>query len=71
MEVSEDGTLVPREPYFNFGSHFAFTSYGGVQLRLGPRIELGYRYEHLSNAGIGERNPGRNFHMFSLLWRFR
>lgn len=71
MEVADDGTLVPRSPYFNFGSHFAFTSYAGLHLRIGARIEAGYRYEHLSNAGIGERNPGRNFHMLSLLWRFR
>ena len=30
------------------------------------RVELGYRFQHLSNAGIRLPNPGINFHLLYL-----
>ena len=58
--------------YFNhrmFGAtQFNFTAQlgGGVQLFTVSRraaIDLGYKYHHISNANLGNRNPGMDSHM--------
>lgn len=58
--------------YFNhrmFGAtQFNFTAQlgGGVQLFTTSRraaIDLGYKYHHISNANLGNRNPGMDSHM--------
>jgi Lipid A 3-O-deacylase (PagL) len=47
----------------------------GVQLFTSPRqaVTLGYRYHHLSNANISDRNPGADSNIFyvgySFFWR--
>ncbi len=57
----------------DFSILFAFGSHGGVGARFGPKrqFELGYRYQHLSNASIGESNPGINFHIVRFTYHFR
>lgn len=56
----------------NFSEHFAFGSHLGAGLRFGARsqYELSYRFQHLSNAGIGDDNPGIDFHLLRLGYRF-
>lgn len=54
----------------NIGGRFQFTDSIGVGLQLSPRIRVGYHFVHISNAGIYERNPGINFHVFTLGWQF-
>jgi hypothetical protein len=54
----------------NLGCAFQFTSHVGVALQLARRVELGYRLQHISNAGLGDDNPGLNSHAVSLAWRF-
>jgi len=56
----------------DFDIPFAFGSHAGVGLRFGPKdqIELGYRFQHLSNADLGDPNPGINFHLIRLLYYF-
>ena len=51
---------------FSFGNHF------GVGARFGAqsRYELVYRFQHLSNAGLGDDNPGINFHAIQLGYHF-
>ena len=58
--------------YFNhrmFGqTNFNFTAQlgGGVQLFTSNRhaaLDLGYKYHHISNANLGDRNPGMDSHM--------
>jgi hypothetical protein len=58
--------------YFNhrmFGAtQFNFTAQlgGGVQLFTSSRrtaIDLGYKYHHISNANLGNQNPGLDSHM--------
>ena len=51
---------------FQFGDHI------GVGLRFGPEhaYDLGYRFQHLSNAGIKEPNNGINFHQVRLQYHF-
>lgn len=56
----------------DFSTEFAFGSHGGVGVQFGSQgqFELGYRYQHLSNAGIGDSNPGINFHLVRLGYHF-
>ncbi len=43
---------------FNFGDHIGF----GWAFGDKKRYELGYRFQHLSNAGLADPNDGINFH---------
>lgn len=56
----------------NFDLPFAFGSHLGGGFRFGGRrqYELLYRFQHLSNAGLGDDNPGINFHVLHLGYRF-
>ena len=51
---------------FQFGDHL------GVGYRFGSKAsyDLGYRFQHLSNAGIKRPNPGINFHQIRLQYHF-
>ncbi len=53
-------------------TRFQFQDLAGVGMRLGERgrFELGYRIMHLSNAGIDEPNPGLNYHLLHLAYRY-
>jgi hypothetical protein len=56
----------------DFDLAFAIGSHIGLGLRFGERAqyELGYRYYHLSNADIGDTNPGINFHVVRFVYHF-
>ena len=56
----------------DFDIPFSFGSHVGVGAKFGPaqRYELIYRFQHLSNAGLGDDNPGMNFHVVHLGYRF-
>jgi len=56
----------------DFDIVFAFGSHVGAGMRFGEggRYELTYRFQHLSNAGLGDDNPGINFHLLHLGYRF-
>jgi lipid A 3-O-deacylase len=47
------------------GTAFVFGDHVGVGLRFGERgiYDLGYRFQHLSNASIRAPNPGINLHL--------
>lgn len=48
-----------------------FISHAGVNYRFSDALGLGYRFQHMSNAGMnGGRNPGINMHLFGLSWYF-
>jgi hypothetical protein len=59
-------------PKRQFGSSFQFGDHLGAGVRFGDkgRYDLGYRYQHLSNAGIKEPNQGIIFHQLRLQYRF-
>ena len=46
------------------GTSFEFGDLCGVGIRFGEdlKYELGYRFQHYSNAGISDNNAGVNFH---------
>jgi hypothetical protein len=51
---------------FSFGSHI------GAGARFGEQreYEITYRFQHLSNAGLGDENPGLNFHVIQFGYHF-
>ncbi|MGH8786372.1 MAG: acyloxyacyl hydrolase [Cupriavidus necator] len=54
------------------GSAFQFSDMVGVGIAFGKaqRLAIGYRFQHLSNAGIKQPNPGTNFSMGYVRYRF-
>ena len=56
----------------DFDIPFAFETHFGLGTRFGAqgRYELVYRFQHLSNAGLGDDNPGINFHAVQLGYHF-
>lgn len=56
--------------YRDFGILVQFTSHVGLDWEFGSHWKLGYRFQHMSNAGIASHNPGLNLHLFGLGYRF-
>lgn len=54
----------------NLGTAFQFTTHLGLAWQITGRVEANYRFQHMSNAGLGDTNPGMNEHMFGVSWRF-
>jgi hypothetical protein len=56
----------------NFGSRFNFGDHVGCGWRFGDqeRYELGYRFQHLSNADTAMPNDSINFHQLRLGFNF-
>lgn len=52
---------------FQFGDHIGL----GVQFGRQNNLRLAYQFQHLSNAGIGNPNPGINFHLVNFGVRFK
>jgi lipid A 3-O-deacylase len=51
---------------FQFGDHLGF----GIRFGAKHAMDLGYRYQHLSNAGIKRPNQGINFHQVRFQYHF-
>jgi opacity protein-like surface antigen len=47
-------------------SQFNFETKLGFGLLFAKRIRIGYRFSHISNAGLARHNPGWNVHTVSL-----
>ena len=48
-----------------------FISHAGLDYRFSGSLGIGYRFQHMSNAGInGKQNPGLNMHMLGVSWYF-
>jgi lipid A 3-O-deacylase len=57
---------------FTMGSAFQFADMAGVGAQFGEhqQYQLGYRFQHISNGGIKEPNPGINFHQIYVQYNF-
>ncbi|MCP5458117.1 MAG: acyloxyacyl hydrolase [Gammaproteobacteria bacterium] len=53
----------------DFGTALQFISHLGLSWRMGEHFEVGYQYQHMSNGGMNNSNPGLNMHVlrFELL----
>jgi len=54
----------------DIGGEFQFISRFGVDWRINENWRIGYRYEHTSNAGLDDTNPGLNFHVLGVACMF-
>jgi hypothetical protein len=54
----------------DFGTDVQFTSHVGLNWDFAAHWRLGYRFQHMSNAGLGSKNPGLNMHLFALSYLF-
>lgn len=72
LDLGSSPTYLTRDEFgtANFGVPFQFTSHAGIFADLGARVRLGYRFQHMSNAGLSSHNPGLNLHMVTLGYRF-
>jgi lipid A 3-O-deacylase len=72
LEGGVDATVLTRTKFGpgdqggskDFGIPFQFTSHIGVYYDVASRVRLGYRFQHMSNAGLGSPNPGLTLHVF-------
>lgn len=72
LEAGVSPTLLSRSDFKtkDFGIPFQFTTHGGLNWDITSRIRLSYRLQHMSNASLGQHNPGLNMHMFGLSYLF-
>ena len=65
-------TYIGRSIFGNedFGNSFQFTSAVGVNLNFYQHWTIGYRFQHMSNGGLSDENPGLNTHMIEMGYRF-
>lgn len=54
----------------DFGESFQFTSAFGINLTFYRHWTMGYRFQHMSNGGLSNENPGLNTHMLECGYRF-
>jgi Lipid A 3-O-deacylase (PagL) len=57
-------------PDKNLGGWFEFTDHIGLNWHINNNIIVGWRYQHMSNAGIFRHNPGLNLQMLSFSFAF-
>ena len=54
----------------DLGSVLEFKSEVQMSLNLSDSTEFGLSYNHISNASLGDKNPGANSYMFNFLKQF-
>lgn len=55
----------------NLNGHYLFDGHGGIMYRFESGPGIGYRFQHMSNAGLGtKRNTGLDLNMFEVSWNF-
>ena len=54
----------------DLGGPIQFTSHIGLSYTFPQRVSIGYRFQHMSNAGIYSSNPGVNLHMLKIGYHF-
>ena len=54
----------------DLGSVLEFKSEVQMSLNLSDSTEFGMSYNHISNASLGDKNPGANSYMFNFLKQF-
>ena len=54
----------------DLGHALEFKSEVQLSLELPKQTQIGFSYNHLSNASLGDKNPGANSYMFNFLKNF-
>jgi hypothetical protein len=72
LEGGSSPTILSRDRFGakSFGERFQFTSHIGLTWNITAHIAVAYRFQHMSNAGIAQPNPGLNLQMLELSYSF-
>jgi hypothetical protein len=72
LESGSSSTLISRHDFGSaqLGGPYQFTTHVGLTWDVARHWRLGYRFQHMSNAGIYLHNPGLNIQAFSLGYVF-
>jgi lipid A 3-O-deacylase len=72
IEAGISPTLMSKHEFggADFGGNFQFTSFVGLNSRVGERIAATIRVQHMSNASIYDPNPGLDQMMLGIHYRF-
>lgn len=70
--ISSGPALLSEDTFdtLDLGGSFQFMSAIGFDLEVIENWNLGYRFLHISNAGLHDKNPGMNLHALTLLYKF-
>ena len=71
--VASSGPSLTTEDEFDdldLGGAFQFTSTVGIDWEINESWTVGYRFQHISNAGIYDENDGLNLNTLSVDYRF-
>lgn len=72
LEAGSNFIIIGRHQFGrkDLGSDLEFATHVGFNVELAPHVAIGYRFQHMSNAGIGINNPGLNLSLISLAYVF-
>jgi hypothetical protein len=72
FDVGSSLTLLSTHEWgaVNVGGRFQFTTHAGMDWDFATHWRVGYRFIHMSNAGIAHPNPGLNMHMIAFSFLF-
>lgn len=72
FEAGVSPTILSHDQFgdVDFGVPLQFTSHAGFTWDIGSRFRVGYRFQHMSNAGLHFLNPGLDLHMLGISYRF-
>jgi lipid A 3-O-deacylase len=72
IEAGISPTLLSKHEFggADFGGNFQFTSFVGLNSRLGEQMSATIRVQHMSNASIYDPNPGLDQMMLGIHYRF-
>ena len=72
LKAGVSPTFISKDKYGeeDLGGPVQFTSHIGIAARFYRGLSVGYRLQHMSNAGLYDHNPGLNLHMLEVSWRF-
>jgi len=72
LEAGSSSGLISRHEFgsVDLGGPVQFTTHIGMSWDITRHLRAGYRYEHISNAGIYKPNPGLNLQAFAFSYIF-
>jgi hypothetical protein len=72
LSMGINPTVISKDEFGDeeLGGPFQFTSHIGLNVVFYDHYSLGYRLQHMSNAGFYDHNPGVNMHMLEVEYRF-
>ncbi|HXU76527.1 MAG TPA: acyloxyacyl hydrolase [Methylomirabilota bacterium] len=72
LEAGSSSTVMSAHDFgdLDLGDTFQFTTHAGLNWEITRHWRLGYRFQHTSNAGLANKNPGLNLHSFGVSYVF-